>query len=394
MKKTLCLLAVFCLCLSVLTARAAGPTSVASTRTDSSGKNIAKTLSEITGVAISPLLGVSVVGAWDYFHAETPEAKARLNWYADPMFWVPALLLVSLCALKDSGGIVVPAALKKPFDVLETMEHKFSGLIATGAFVPLVASVFHSSYTTPGASLSSMGFASIDLSWLYNSLMVPVMMVAFFIVFLASNAVNIIILLSPFPPFDAALKAFRTSIIASIAVSSWMNPWVGAAWAIIVIGFCYLISGWSFRLSHFGTVFLWDFFTRRSARFVPEKGANKMFLGRKLNKVPARTYGKLSRDDKGSLVFDYHPWLIFPARKLVLPEAKYAVGTGMFFSEILQLDGENSRIVLLLPPRYRSHENELVAIYGLVDVRDTGLRAAWQWLKATLGFKPQTAAGN
>ena len=267
-----------------------------------------------------------------------------------------------------------------------------SGLIATGAFVPLAASIFHSSGAGDGASLSAAGFAAIDLSWFYNALMVPVMMAAFVVVFLASNAINIIILLSPFGAIDAALKVFRTSIIASIAVTSFANPWIGAAWALIVIGICYLIAGWSLRLSHFGLEFIWDFVTRRSSRFTPDKAVNKMFLGRKINKVPARTYGKLSRDAKGNLVLNYRPWLILPARTLTLPEGKYAAGKGMFFSEILQLDGDSSKIALLLPPRYRSHEDELVAIYGLTDVRSIGLLAAWQWFKSLPGFKTKTTA--
>src|SRR6185295_9560396 len=44
------------------------------------GIEAAQTLSMITGVAISPLLGVGAVGAWKYF--ETPEDKrANLVWY-------------------------------------------------------------------------------------------------------------------------------------------------------------------------------------------------------------------------------------------------------------------------------------------------------------------------
>ena len=61
-----------------------------------------------------------------------------------------------------------------------------------GAFVQLPLR-FSRGGTGDGASFSSLGFATIDLSWLYNSLMVPVMMAAFFIVFLASNAINIFI---------------------------------------------------------------------------------------------------------------------------------------------------------------------------------------------------------
>ncbi len=240
--------------------------------------------------------------------------------------------------------------------------------------------------------MSAAGFAAIDLSPFYNALMIPIAMIVFFIVCLASNAVNILILLSPFPVFDALLKLFRTAIIASIIVSSWLDPWMGAAWALVIIFFSWLIAGWSFRLSHFGFAFIWDFVTARCNRFQPDPTTNKMFLGRKINKVPARTYGRLSRDEKGNLILKYRPWLVLAERTLTLPPVKYAAGKGVFFSEILQVDGDNARIALLLPPRYRSHEYELVAIYGLTDVRDTGLLAAWQWVKFMLGFKTKTAA--
>jgi hypothetical protein len=392
MKKFRATFIALCLGLSMLTARADTSPAPAPADKNMPGQQIAQTISLITGVAISPLMGVGAVGAWKYFHAKTPEQKARLPWFANPWFWVPALLIVAMCFVKDSAGVVLPPIMKKPFDVAETIEHKISGLVATGAFVPIAASIFHASNTGDGAWLSAAGFAAIDLSWLYNALMVPVMMAAFFIVFLASNAINILILLSPFGAIDAALKAARTAVIASIAISSWANPWIGAAWALVVILISWLIAGWSFRLSHFGLSFIWDFVTRRCNRFKPDPTANKMFLGRKIDYVPARTYGRLSRDEKGNLVLKYRSWLVLAERTLTLPATKYAAGKGIFFSEILQVDGDNARIALLLPPRYRGHEYELVAIYGLTDVRDTGLLAAWSWFKAVLGFKTKIPA--
>lgn len=392
MKKSLLALLIFSLGVSLMTAHAAATAAAAPADKNNPGQQMAQTLSMITGVAISPLMGVGVVGAWEYFHARTPEQQARLHWFAHPLFWAPALLLVAACFVKDSAGVALPPGLKKPFDVAETIEHKISGLVATGAFVPIAAAIFHSSSTGDGSSFSAAGLAAIDLSWLYNALMVPIAMAAFFIVFLASNAINILILLSPFGAVDAALKAFRTAIIASVAVSSWANPWMGAAWALVIILFSWLIAGWSFRLSHFGLAFIWDFVTFRSNRFKPDPTANKMFLGRKINKVPARTYGKLSRDETGGLVFKYHPWLVLPQCSVTLPAARYAAGQGVFFSEMLQLDGDTTRLALLLPPRYRGHEYELVAIYGLAGVRDTGLLAAWAWCKSMLGFKTNLPA--
>jgi MFS family permease len=347
-----------------------------------SGANqIASALSQITGVAISPLFGVGAVGCWDYCRAKTDAEKAKLNWYANPLFWFPALLLVLACVVKDTGGAMLPTAVKKPLDVAETVEHKISGLVACGAFVPIAASIFHSPEVqqTVTSALASAGFATVDLHWLYNFLIAPIAMVAFFIVFLASNAINILILISPFTSVDAALKGFRAAILASVTVTAFANPWIGAAWAVIIILISYVIAGWSLRLSHFGLVFVWDFISFRKRRFTPDAVANKLFLARKIKGVPSRTYGKLLRDGAGKLVLKYRPWLVLPERTLELP-GEYCVGQGLFFSEILELDGDDTRSTILLPPRYRSHEEQLASIYRFTDVRPIGLRAAWAWL--------------
>lgn len=390
MKRPAVFLALLAVIISLFAAPAANATIVAQSAvkaTPPPGVGIAKTLSVITGVAISPLFGVSAVGCYQYYHAQgDPEKMAHLPWFASPLFWVPGLALVLACVIKDSAGVALPTVLKKPFDVAETVEHKISGLVATGAFVPIMVNMIHEANSTggqPTLTLSSLGLAVIDWHHVfYDVLMTPIAMIAFFIVFLASNAINILILLSPFTTVDAALKLFRGSILASVAVSAWANPWVGAAWALVIIIISYFIAGWSFRLSHFGLTFIWDLLTFRKNRFHPDPKINWLFLSRKISGVPARTYGKLSRNENGELILDYRPWLVLPRRTLVLPPGNYAAGRGLFYSEILRVDGDSARTVILLPPRYRGHEEEMSKIYGFTGVRAVGLRAAWSWFKS------------
>ena len=107
------------------------------------GLEAAQAISTITGVAISPLLGVGAVGVMKYFKTP-PDKRAKLPWYAQPWFWGPALLLVALAFVKDTFGTALPTAAKKPFDVAEAIENKISGLVAAGAFVPLIAMIFTS----------------------------------------------------------------------------------------------------------------------------------------------------------------------------------------------------------------------------------------------------------
>ena len=115
------------------------------------GVQIAQTLSTITGVAISPLLGVSAVGCYQYCKAETDEAKGQAA-----VVCQPAVLGAGVFArrppvcVKDTAGMALPTGLKNRFDALETFEHKISGLVATGAFVPIMVNIIHEANSTGG----------------------------------------------------------------------------------------------------------------------------------------------------------------------------------------------------------------------------------------------------
>ena len=67
----------------------------------------ATAISTITGIAISPLLGTGLYGAYQWWHAKTDQ-RASLPWYAQVQFWLPALLVVAVCAAKDAFGAVLP----------------------------------------------------------------------------------------------------------------------------------------------------------------------------------------------------------------------------------------------------------------------------------------------
>jgi len=347
------------------------------------GLEAAQALSTITGVAISPLLGVSGVGAVKYFR--TPmDKRSKLPWYAQPWFWAPALLLVALAFVKDSFGTALPTAVKKPFDVAEAIENKISGLVAAGAFVPLIAIIFTSVGGDENALYGDAGLAMINLTPLLNVLTVPAAIAAFVVVFMVSHVINVLIIISPFTTVDAALKTARLAVLGTVAGTAFVNPYVGAAWSLIIIVVCFLLAGWAFRMMTFGAVFTWDIVTFRKSRFKVEPESNWMFTARAMGKTPIRTYGKLSRGPQGGLVLNYRPWLFLPRRTLTLPPGKYAVGKGIFYSEIIKLDGEETTAATTLPPRFRSHEEELSSIYTLAGVQDIGmvkgLKAVWNWM--------------
>jgi hypothetical protein len=382
-------LVVSILLVSVCEARAASsPSRAAAGATP--GVAAAEALSTITGVAISPLLGVSGVGAWTYF--KTPAAqRADLPWYAQPWFWLPALLLVGAVAAKDVLGAAVPPGLKKPFDVAELFENKLSALVAAGAFVPLIATIFSSAASSGGGPQAGLFggtmLAAFDASTLYTILLFPFALAAFVVVWIVSHVINVLILISPWGGVDAVLKGFRTFLLGTVAVTGFFSPKVGAIWALIIILLCLPLAGWAFRLATFGTIFGWDFFTLGRKRCRPSAEGNLAFTARRIDKTPIRSCGKLRLAD-GKLQFTYRPWLVLAPRTIELPAGAYAVGRGLFYPNFLSVQDEKARTMLNFPPRYRTHEQELGRLYG-APVQDVGLlkgfKAAWRWLKEIFG---------
>ena len=377
-----------------LAADAAKPTPAVPDR--SPGAPIAGAISTVTGMAISPLLGTGAYGAYQYFNATTPEQKAALPWFAQWAFFGPALLIVGACAAKDALGASVPPGLKKPFDVLETIENKATGLVAAGAVVPFtmaaVSKLLVGSKTAgvEGAVLESSGMAmlqvgAIDFSWLLNLLTVPFGIAMFAVVWMASHAINVLILLSPWGAIDAALKGMRTGLLGLLALSATINPWLGAALSLLVIIVAWLVAGWAFRLTCFGSVFCWDFLTLRRTRFTPKENGNKLFAGGNFPGVPPRTYGRLAQRTAGGIEFQYRPWLVMAERSALVPvdKSQLAVGKGLFFSSITANDRDT---LFLLPPRYHGHEDTVARAYLMGGgVRDAGLRKAWGVMRELFG---------
>lgn len=353
------------------------------------GVKAAASLSEVTGIAISPLLGIGGLGAYKYYRAK-PSERASLPWYAQPWFFGAALLVVGICMAKDIAGPVVPTSLKKPLDVLELFENKASALLATGVIVPIALEVFEQVKPHLGGQLDLAGlhFAAVSWAWMGDLIAVPVALITFAVVWLVSHTINVLILISPFTTVDAALKSFRAAILGTVAGAGALDERLGGAWALIVVLVCVLLAPWAFRTVTFGTVFAWDFLSFRRKRFVPSNEGNRVFSARRVGEAPSRSYGTLRRAPAGHLEFSWRPWLVFPARTEPVPPGRYIVGRGLIYSEILRVEGDETSDAFDLPPRCNGHEDSLARAYGLDAVRPIGLRAAWAWLTSLFRSQP------
>ena len=83
---------------------------------------------------------------------------------------------------------------------------------------------------------------------------------------------------------------------------------------------------------------------------------------------------------------------MLPRRTLILPAGSYEAGRGFSYSEILRVEGDSAKTMILLPPRYLGHEEAVAKIYQFAGVRDVGIRAAWAWFKSLFGVSRTSAA--
>lgn len=379
----LCLLALWFGCCGAV--RAEAPTGG---ETLLPGVALSQGITEITGVAISPLLGVSTIGAWQYWRA--PRAmRAGLPWYAQPWAWGTGLAVLGLCFLKDTLGTAVPGLLKKPLDMVELFENKLSALVASSAFVPLVAAEMarhvkaEKALELPTAVIGLNQVAVIDLSWL----MIPAAVVSFLVIWVCSHTVNVLMILSPFSTLDAALKLARFAVLALVALAYVIAPWLGAALCLVIFAVALRFAPSALRLMMFGSGFASDILLRRKSE--GDLDPVKAFSTGRLMGVPARSSGSLSLDPEGRAAFRHRRGLVFGFTTTALPGASCVIARGLLAPSLVHADGSGRESELLLfLPRYKGRELELAQHFGFDGARDHalagGISSIQSWLRGLL----------
>ncbi len=367
------------------------------------GRTLSRQLATLTGVAMSPLLGMGLLGASAYLQVPA-ETRASLPWHLQPWAWGPALLLVLCVALKDSL-LALPglSVLKKPLDAAEVVENKVSGAVA----MPLVSKGAAAALALPlaGAVASAAqlvlptahaaGPAGAALGGAAAAAFYGVGLVlaagAFALVWLVSHAVNVLVLLSPFALLGTGLKLARLALLGFPMLCAALSPTLGLLVCAAYLALAWWLAGRCFRLLVFGWVFSLDCLLLRWRRQRLEGPAVRAFAA-ELKGVPVRTYGTLARTEAGAVDFTFRPWLVLPARTVRVAESVVGLGVekGLLSPEVVRVGPARQVCALVrLPPRYRKLESPVAAAFGGLPVREAalvrGLLAAWRWVKAQLG---------
>ena len=317
------------------------------------GVDLAEGFSAITGIAISPLAGVSLVGWYTYFR--TPEeARGELPWFMQKNFlWITlgaSLLLLS----KDFIFVVVSwfdptevigeeftGDLKRLFDRLEQSVQFVSAGLAAGTFVPWLDSQIKLLNSMPEkaidvSSVAAAGFFGSNV--LMEFLQTPILYLAFLSVFLFWNLVNSLICYSPFTSADLFLKTLRglyLSIYAMLFYFEFYGLLLVFSLLTIYVSIRYL--RWFIRL-HFFTLFMIGDVLRRTFIRRFDNAFLTVFTATELKsstvKIPKRTFGKLHKTKAGDLYFSYRPWFFRKMKNFKVDMESASLSKGLIFSSV------------------------------------------------------------
>jgi len=370
-----------------------------------SGEKISSALATVTSTAISPLVGVSVMDAWHYYH--TPRAQRdELPLIQKPKFWIPIMVLLVLIFIKDTFGGFAPL-IKKPLDAAEVLFVNHAGLVLIAFPVVLnqVARVmgFQSLRGLFAFVLSGpvVYAATAQTSGVHHALTVAtavlyvvVGLVVTFVVWLVGHSFDVLILISPFPFLDFLLKIIRNIIFAVLAIAALISPHLGLLLCLGLIVFSFLIFGWALRTAVFGTIYALALLRVLlfSAREKPNPGESVPAFSARVRKVPQRTYGRLHTGQDGTLMFGYRRLLVGPEKKVLVGKAlSFEVGQGIFSPSVIEPieSAGKHRVVFRLLPTHRGAEESVRACLELAQVRDIrftkGLRSFWKFVTESGG---------
>jgi hypothetical protein len=364
------------------------------------GEKISTALATVTSTAISPLVGVCVMGVWQYYH--TPGAQRdQLPLIQKPKFWIPIMVLLVLIFIKDTFGGFAPL-IKKPLDAAEVLFVNHAGLVLVAFPVVLdqVARVmgFPSLRGLFAFVLSEpvVYAAAAQTSGVHQALTVAtavfytvVGLLVTFVVWLVGHSFDVLAMISPFPLLDFLLKTIRNTIFAVLAVTALLSPHLGLLLCLGVIVFSLLIFSWALRTAVFGTVFAVGLLRALvfDAREKPNPGESVPAFSARLHKVPRRTYGRLHTGQDGTLMFGYRRLLVGPQKKVVVGKAAgFEIGQGLLFPSVIEPveSAGKHRVVFRLLPTHGGAEESVRACLELARVRDIrftrGIRSFWKFV--------------
>ena len=337
------------------------------------GVALAETVSALTGMSVNPILFYGGYGAYKYFDTPEPQ-RTNLPWTFHPITWGIALSLCGLTVFLDLIlGATNIAPLKSLQNTVEIINENALLVVAGGATVPMLVKNLANEFVLGNAntalsmtaSVFSPNLALIELSQFQLQLiMMPIALLIIFVVFMAVKILDSFILLSPFGFIDSVLKLIKTLIPATILGLYAINPYLGLAFVLIIIGLSLASLPLAFRMVGFSTKMVKEILL---TTFTKPKVTTNQYLAyiksKKTTGIPTFTTGILSKNSD-SLTFSYKKLGLFP-RKVKLPEINYTMHKGLISPYISAETEAEEKDAISLFRRNKGSETEISIELGI-----------------------------
>lgn len=209
---------------------------------------LARDVNTLTGLAISPLLTLSMVGAYHYWMTP-PELRSQLTLFSHPLVWgaIWALLLVVLS--KDVIlGLIPSTGIRNLINGVEAAARSPMALIVLLAYLPTFFSTLHQFSPVESAAAAAQVISSPSpqlmmglggswqgiLFWIGLSLVLLGTLFSFGVYFIVSQCLSILAALAPFGFMVWMIKLARLLTLAALLICALISPFLGLA--VVVVG--------------------------------------------------------------------------------------------------------------------------------------------------------------
>lgn len=350
-------------------------------------ESVSLSVSEMTGVAINPLLVTTAIGIHRNIKAGSAEARGQLPWYFQTWFIVICGLFVLLSYLISIPSIAfnIPPQVSSFIEqfnkiigfviatpVIYDIITPISGLMADNVQAALSVSDMY-----VYASVVPVGFLEHIPGIVWNVMTTVMMLFVYAAIWLMNITFDAAIFICPFGWVDTALKTVRAAYFAFLVILSAIYPPLAFIITLPVIIIAVLLFGWSIRRFVRSFVFLTDFLSRRKEDAFDARGI--LAFSEQGFSMPSKRMGRLTEQD-GKWVFTYQKGFFF--EKTITADKAYTVLKKGFICSDIRNGG---KLLCSLPPRYQK-VTEQVQDWLHIDKRDEGkikrgLKAAGAWIK-------------
>ena len=354
------------------------------------GELLAREIAQTTGIAMNPLLCISALGAYGYYTTDA-DKRASLPWHTSPKFWGSLAFVLGLIFLKDSSKIAIPKLLLIPLDAIELLiEKNGSALIALPVLFSLIHNGEYQQMELVSAQIlnfiipSAIAGNSLEMAINNGGDMITMgittitVFMVFMVVWVCSQAFNVLIMLCPFSSVDLLLVAVKNSTVAIVITLS--NNYAGFALSALIILVSIFLFPRTLRLVFFGTVMSYDIVRFRlfnGTTRTPREGLGiRCFSSCFIGQLPPLTYGTIQQDN-GVMAFSYRPYYFLATKTIqvdIKPE-QCELAAGLLSPIINQRVTDDTVKIQLFRIRagYWRHQEEIAEMLGVTVNRETSL---------------------